>query len=699
MKSCNFLRNRLFWVLLMTLGVSVVLTAQEATPGWPNAPLVTDWSHDHLVFSAPDVSSLPVELRQEPRYWQQWWRRNGMRSQDQDRENHQWGPQHRPQKPFKRDWAMSLGPGGTVGAGHYPAKFSFSITTAHCASDTQPDYVAFNTSLTGSSTQASIVAFDNLYTGCSGTVPSTYWAYNTGGKVATSSVLALNGSQLAFVQSVSNQAQLVLLKWAASTTATVTSPGPITTVSTSQYASCTAPCMTTIPFNGGANDTNSSPFPDYSGDAIYVGDDAGVLHKFTPIFKGGTPAEVIGSGWPVTVATGLKLNSPVYDSATKRVFVGSGFSGTSGAQIFAVTAATGVIAGTSSSLGKSPGIVAGALVDTSGGKLFVFVGNDGTTSCSGPCEAVYQFATNFASGGGIRAAVGNGGTFPLYNGALDHNYYNSSNGTGNLIVCGGSSFGSTEPSIFTVPITGGVMSTSSVQGPALATSNVACSPVTDVLNPQGYVERIFAGVTSGSDAAACSSGGCVSNLVDNAWRPSTTYASGQTILDPSNFLQVATGTGTLTSGSSQPAWMDTCGNEMGDGTITWVNAGFLSPVTFTGWQANTFWSLGSRILDSNQNVECTINSGFTIHSGATPPTWSKTIGGVTTDFTLQWRNGGPLKSHSLPASGGASGIIIDNVVAPGTLGTSEVYFSTLGTTGTCGAGNGCAVQASQAGLN
>jgi len=58
-----------------------------------------------------------------------------------------------------------------------------------------------------------------------------------------------------------------------------------------------------------------------------------------------------------------------------------------------------------------------------------------------------------------------------------------------------------------------------------------------------------------------------------------------------------------------------------------------------------------------------------------------------------------LKSHSLPASGGASGIIIDNVVAPGTLGTSEVYFSTLGTTGTCGAGNGCAVQASQAGLN
>lgn len=690
MKSVHVLTQKLVLVFLAAIFSTAVLVAQEPSPTLPDIPMVTDWSHHHLVFSAPDPSKLPLELRREPRYWQQWVRRSWRRPEDRDN-----GRRRRQQKPFKRDWAMSLGPGGTVGAGQYPAKFSFSITTAHCASDAQPDYVAFNTSLTGSATQASIVAFDNLYSGCTGTVPSTFWAYNTGGKVVTSSVLSIDGTQLAFVQSVSNQAQLVLLRWAASTTATVGSPDPITTVSASQYATCTAPCMTAIPFSGGANDTNSSPFPDYSGDAIYVGDDAGELHKFTPIFRGGTPAEVTGT-WPVTVASGLKLNSPVFDSSSARVFVGSGFNGTSGAQLFAVNPSTGAILGTSSSLGKGSGIVASSLVDSSAGKVFVFVGNDGGTTCSGPCDAVYQFPTNFASGSGTKAAVGIGGVAPLYLGAFDNAYYTSGNGTGNLLVCGGG-LSSAEPTISRVPISTGVMSTSSSSGPAVSTSNVACSPVTDVFNPQGNVDRVFVGVTTGSDAKICSSGGCITDLLTDTWQASKTYTVGQVVLDPSNFMQVATNTGA--SGATPPSWIDSCGNQTSDGGVTWVNAGFLTPVTPQGWTANTFWGVGFRILDDNQNIECALNNGSTIHSGATPPTWNTAIGGITNDFTQQWRNGGPMTSHSLPASGGTSGIIIDNVVSPGVLaGASEVYFSMLGTGG-CGTGNGCAIQASQSGLN
>jgi len=152
-----------------------------------------------------------------------------------------------------------------------------------------------------------------------------------------------------------------------------------------------------------------------------------------------------------------------------------------------------------------------------------------------------------------------------------------------------------------------------------------------------------------------------------------------------------------TSGNNPPGWIDECGNETADGGITWVNAGFLTPVTPQGWQANTFWSVGFRILDSNQNIECALETG--VASGNTPPTWKTAIGAITEDSSLQWRNGGPMTSHALPASGGTSGIIIDNVVGSGTLaGASEVYFSTLGT-GACGAGNGCAVQASQSALN
>jgi hypothetical protein len=74
-----------------------------------------------------------------------------------------------------------MGSNATVGLGMYPAKYSFNISSANCGTAAQPDYVVFNTSLMGLSNQASILAYDNLYTGCSGTAPSTYWAYNTGG--------------------------------------------------------------------------------------------------------------------------------------------------------------------------------------------------------------------------------------------------------------------------------------------------------------------------------------------------------------------------------------------------------------------------------------------------------------------------------------------------------------------------------------
>ncbi len=118
---------------------------------------------------------------------------------------------------IQKDWSMVLGSGSTtVGPGMYPAKFSFNpIGTPNCANATSPDFVVYNTSVTGSASQASIVAYDNLYSSCTGQVPSVYWAFNTGGKVTTSVVLSLTGSQVAFVQTPSSgNAQLVLLKWA-----------------------------------------------------------------------------------------------------------------------------------------------------------------------------------------------------------------------------------------------------------------------------------------------------------------------------------------------------------------------------------------------------------------------------------------------------------------------------------------------------
>jgi hypothetical protein len=688
--------------------------------------MVHDWSHRHVVFSNPTTVEQGMRVRQDPRFLQQYLRRNVQqalpeaepviddRPSDEEvltgREDDsfsgwfgwRWRRHRRPdpRNTLKRDWSVSLGPNATVGAGNFPAKFSFDISSANCGSATQPDFVVYNTSVNGSSTQASIVAYDNLYTvGCGGTVPKAFWAYNTGGAVVTSVVLSADGSQIAFVQTTSGAASLVLLKWKASTSITTSSTNPdtISTVTASQYPTCLAPCVVTLAFSGAANDTNSSPFYDYSSDTLYVGDDNGSLHKFQPVFRLGAPAE-LGSAWPVTVASGLKLTSPVQDGLSGKVFVGSGFNGVSGSQLFAVNASTGVTAGTSSQLGKGNGIVAGPVVDSSTGEVFAFVGNDGSSACSGACSAVYQFATSFTSGAGIKATVGFGGTFPLYSGNFDNAYYTSANGTGNLFVCGGGTL-QPEPTIFKIPINSGAMSTSSAAGPAIGTSNTSCSPVTEIFNPAGTgTDRIFASVPNGSDAAACSSGGCINDLIATTWQPSTSYSVGQQVLNPANFLQVVAIAGTSKSGSA-PSWSNTCGVETTDNTVTWVNSGFLTPVTPPVWTGTTFFSVGSRIIDSNNNMQCVLQTG--IASGLTPPVWNTTIGGLTTELTLlQWRNGGPLVNHALPAAGGTSGIIMDNVVGSGVLaGGSQVYFSTLGTGGGCGVGNGCAVQASQSGLN
>ena len=62
-----------------------------------------------------------------------------------------------------------------------------------------------------------MVAYDNLYAGCSGTKPSVYWAYNTGGQILTSPVISADGKQVAFVETNGGFGILILLKWAAGT--------------------------------------------------------------------------------------------------------------------------------------------------------------------------------------------------------------------------------------------------------------------------------------------------------------------------------------------------------------------------------------------------------------------------------------------------------------------------------------------------
>ncbi len=129
--------------------------------------------------------------------------------------------------------------------------------------------------------------------------------------------------------------------------------------------------------------------------------------------------------------------------------------------------------------------------------------------------------------------------------------------------------------------------------------------------------------------------------------------------------------------------------------MTWLNQGVLSAFT-AAWAPNTFYAPGAEVFDSNGNVELETKSpGAT--SGPTPPVWPTAVGGTVNETAggPHWLNVGPIATYGLKATGGTSGMVIDNMVET-LAGASQIYFSTLSdqVCGTSGTG-GCAVQVSQ----
>lgn len=373
----------------------------------------------------------------------------------------------------------------------------------------------------GINAQATIVAFNNLYSGtCSGSVPEFAWAYNTGsGAVAkTSTFTSGDGTQVAFVQtSAAGVATLVLLKWANNNALSSTTPLALTSqASASAYRSCTAPCMYTIAFNGGHDDTRSSPFYDWSGtDTLYVGDNNGLVHQFTGIFNG-DPAETVSATnpiWPVNVGSATVLTGPTLNGADSNVYVG----GANGILYDINPTVSPITVTASQTIGSGTGIVDGPIVDASAGTagtIYAFVGDDGSSNCgsSQPCSAVFQFQAGYTTGSsGVETTTGTGSTtIPVYDGTFDNTYYNSSNATGNLYTC--AQPGSTS-TIYQIPISANTVPASGTVGVAVSTtgSGPVCSDVTEVFN--GTTDLIFAGISAdGPSVTGCTGGECVYNL-------------------------------------------------------------------------------------------------------------------------------------------------------------------------------------------
>jgi len=383
----------------------------------------------------------------------------------------------------KVDWSETLGTGGSLGLGNYPAKYSFSTSTSSCT-----DWVVYGTGLAGGMSQATIVAFTNLYSGTCGSVPNVNWAFNTGtgSTILTSPVLSLDGTQIAFVQNSSTGvASLVVLKWA--TGGTLILPTTLSNqASGSAYRGCMAPCMFSMNFSGSASDSGSPAWYDYALDTAWVGDDKGMLHQFTGVFAG-SPEEVTTGDWPVTVSAS-PLNGPIRDPVTGNVFVGDydlttdsacmPSSSTTTAPcgfLYSYNSSTGTLNAKSAQLDYNFGIVDTPVLDQFAGQLYVAVGSDGelgaSTHCGTgtPCAGIFQLSTRFSNGAsGTEATIGPGYDF-LLSGTLDNAYFTSTNAsspTGHMYVVGNT--GPANNTLYQISITANMMSTTSIAGPVVA---------------------------------------------------------------------------------------------------------------------------------------------------------------------------------------------------------------------------------------
>jgi hypothetical protein len=291
----------------------------------------------------------------------------------------------------------------------------------------------------------------------------------------------------------------------------------------------------------------------------------------------------------------------------------------------------------------------------------------------------------------------------MYIGAFDSSYYNSS-ATGNLYVCGNTGV---DPILYQIPISSGAFPTTGagtvLVGLVSAAFSPACSPVADVPNPNtsgGFSERLFVSVQNHGVATGCGGTGCIMNFIDTPWLALTAYQLHQQILDIHLNIEEATNVGG-TSGGSVPSFSATAGTTKTDGSVSWINQGALSATPLSPWVASTpETKIGNRIVDRFGNIEVVTKTGTTGTSSTGPP-WSTTVGGTTiNDGTVNWINAGASLISALPAAGGTSGIIIDDVLNGTVAGTSQVYFNTLSDElcATSGGTGGCAVQASQAAL-
>jgi hypothetical protein len=670
---------------------------QAQLPALPHG-VPYDWSHHHLIFSNPGTAEDAMrkgtydhwfQITNDPRYIQhQIWtlRRkldDGPREIDRRHEDANTGL-----------WGQSLGSASaTVGAGMYPAKYSFTGNTLSCANVTgQPDFVVYNTSVAGTGTQATVVAYDNLYSGTCPTtggytVPQVYWSYNTSGLVAatvsTSVVLSTYGNPIAFVQSSGGVASLVILRFAPGQGTTAAAPVPpgntytcaVTTgvcgTEAAAFLLCEkspGSCALVLQFSkdGAAttspNDTNSPPYYDYDpgSDTIWVGDDSGYIHKFTGVFDG-TATEVTTGGWPVQASTETSpiLTGAVYDSTSKLLFVNdaSGFLHSVNATTPTGSALSSVVMECGQGFKDPP------VVDSTAEEVYDFIAYG--------CDTTHNsYINKFAAGTPINNGTGYGTALSFANGStttnpassvardgsFDNTYYSGTGTTGNLYYC-------EDGRVYQISV--GAFTVATFDTPVSTRNNTSnCSPITE-----------YYGTSATTTLSGNLGNGNGNHTADVVSTTGFTVGAGTYYVQIDSEIMLLTA---VTAGP--PATLTLTRGQLGTGRAMHNSGATVNEIH--DW-------LFLSVLGNGNGANCT---GSCLYN-------YDVLSGAATGTTIT----------GMPVVGGTSGISIDNTALNG---GSQIYFTYLsaatsgivcpspsGGPGTGATTGGCAVQATQLGLN
>jgi hypothetical protein len=472
--------------MLIFAALSIPMLGQDAPSASPlSGGVVEDWSHHHLIFSNPGTEAEALAHGTYSRWWkivndpryalQQAKRSSGAKTLDEssvhpvslfagvsEKANALRVGHLRPE-PGRRfpgnpdrfnglnglstDWDEGLISTGQFQPNMYPAKFSFSTTTASCTGD----YVVTTTGVNGSGTTANIVAYNELYgtsgpsgTGCGSpasptiAVPTLLWAYNTGAAAVTTSPVISNdstGSKVAFIQydSTTTTTSLVVVKWAA-TPATSSFTGNLNSTTSVTYTSGTAPTSADVGAQISASDGDipaNDTITAVSGSTVTLataatGTASGVtltIHAETSALPGVpvTTTNISGCTAPCmtvttinsTAADAVTYSSPFYDyQPDDALYVGAGdgllykitgvFNGTSAPSVSSITLTGSTYEVASPVFDSVSGCV---FVGDTEGYLYSVTSGNGGTVCNGGTFANYGHSEILGDGGAYEGII------------------------------------------------------------------------------------------------------------------------------------------------------------------------------------------------------------------------------------------------------------------------------------------------------